>query len=658
MNILSSSVQNISGIGPKYSFLLSKYNIFTFRDLLFTLPNLYTQIPIITQLNMNNINEEVAIRASIIRVISTSSKRYILECKLENQLIRAYFFTKPIRILYKPNTKIILWGKVSLQNNVFEFSHPKWSLTSHKDQIFEIHYASGIPSYLMKKAIPVILDMLALKEWIPQALLQKYQWPNFKTSMQVVHGLIEEKDVNIEIAKQRLAFDESFAYHLSIQKSLQNLDNNNYKVKEHNIDNIICSLPYKLTSSQNQAWQEIKADLHNFSKMVRLLYGEVGSGKTCIAMLAATYVYKNNQQVALMVPTEILAQQHYNSFQSLIPDIPMYLLTRTIKNKAKILKELETKSSYIVIGTHALLQQKINMQNLGLIIIDEQHRFGVLQRALLDFKSNKANILLISATPIPRTLRLGLLGSVPISYLTDMPHSNPKPKIEILDYTKISTVLDKMHQIISNEQAVFWVCSLINDSNTNNNRISITQRFEFLQQHFSNKVRYIHGQMKAQEKESTMQSFMLKEFNILLSTTVIEVGVHVPHATLIVIDNSEHFGLAQLYQLQGRVGRANIPGTCILLKSKNISSLATKRLQALQNSKSGIELAQQDMYIRGFGDLCGTQQSGNATFRCIDLNKQSNILQLAYEHATKTDLNQESIFELIDLFGNLHSFAA
>ena len=448
---------------------------------------------------------------------------------------------------------------------------------------------------------------------------------------------------------QRLAFDEIFSTFLvnsEIRKKIKKIKKKKKFLDKAKQNKIINKLDFTLTNDQKKTLEEINNDLSSTNKMFRLLQGDVGSGKTIVSLLAAYNSINSGFQVAVMAPTEILARQHYNFAKKLFPkEINIELISgkSEYKNKKEILKKLSNNEINIIFGTHAIFQKKVNFYNLGLIIIDEQHKFGVNQRKLLSDKGgNNCDVLLMTATPIPRTLTMTLYGDMDLSIIREKPKSR-KP---IKTYSKLESKIDDVIKFIKKElkcdNQIFWVCPLIEESKKIDHS-SAVKKFEFLKKIFPNQVGLLHGKTDNEKKESILNKFLNKNFKILVSTTIIEVGIDFPNANVIIIENANKFGLSQLHQLRGRVGRGNKESSCILMFKSNLSENAKKRINILKESNDGFYISEEDMKIRGFGDVLGFKQSGIKNFKLADPIHNSNLFILAEKEMRRIENSKEDI---------------
>ena len=412
---------------------------------------------------------------------------------------------------------------------------------------------------------------------------------------------------------------------------------------------VLKNFPFNLTDGQKHVLEELKSDILSDKRMFRLLQGDVGSGKTILSFIAASYILDENYQVAFMSPTEILAKQHYvlakKLFSSTNLNIKILTSSTVYKDKKKINEELSTNKIDIVFGTHSLFQKKIKFNNLGLVIIDEQHKFGVKQRMELAKKGGKnCDLLLMSATPIPRTMMLSVFGDMDISRLKEKPKERKEILTLIKPENKISEILPLVKKQLNMNRQVFWVCPLIDES-INLNYSSATKKFNYIKKIFPNDVGLIHGALDENSKKTVLNNFLNKKLKILVSTTVIEVGIDFPDANTIIIENANKFGLSQLHQLRGRVGRGTNQSVCILLYKNNLSENAKKRLKILKSTNDGFIIAEEDLKLRGYGDIIGFQQSGIKSFKFADPIHHKSLFDLAEKNIKNLDIKNIKKFE-------------
>ena len=501
-------------------------------------------------------------------------------------------------------------------------------------------------------------------EWYSEQFLKENNFNKLEQTLKNLHNPITKKDINSNDYR-RLVFDEIFSNLLYLSKSRKIVKVKKIiKVfdKKKVTDIVLKNFSYKLTNGQLKILGEIEKDIKSDRRMFRLLQGDVGSGKTILSFIAASDVVSSNHQVAFMAPTEILANQHYQLAKKLFKgtNVTLNILTgkTNYKEKNKILSMLENKDINFIFGTHSLFQNKIKFSNLGLIIIDEQHKFGVNQRLKLAKKGGKnCDLLLMSATPIPRTMMLSFFGDMDISRLKE----KPKNRHEILTLVKPERKIDEIWPLLKNEismdRQIFWICPLIDESKTLNYS-SVKKKFDQINKIFPSQVGLIHGNLNKEEKNIILNKFLNKKIKILVSTTVIEVGIDFPDANTIVIEDSNKFGLSQLHQLRGRVGRGKNKSICILLYKNNLSANAKERLKILRSTNDGFEIAEKDMSLRGYGDILGFQQSGIKNFKFADPIHHKDLFFLAEKNIKKIEgenfKKYENLLKLYDRAEIIH----
>ena len=524
------------------------------------------------------------------------------------------------------NSKKIISGKME---KLYTITHPDYIADSYADiRNIEPVYplTRGITNRMLINFITKALNYLPdLPEWIEQETLDRNNWLSWKETIINLHNPKNRYDL-VHHA-ERLAYDEFFAYQLQLQMTRYNKQQQKGQAMQGDgllRKYLLDKLPFQLTTGQKQVISEILQDQSKSQKMIRLLQGDVGSGKTVVALFAILNVVECGMQAAFMAPTETLAIQHAEWIQSLVGDkIRVELLTGKSKDKKQISKELASATIKILIGTHALFQDKVTFNNLALVIVDEQHRFGVKQRAKLYNKGDNVDLLLMSATPIPRTLNLTLYGDIDCSILSEKPQNRLPVITSIIKKDNLEKVIDSVSNAINNEAKVYWVCPLIKESEKID-MMAAMERFDHLSSIFREKVGLAHGQMKQQERHDIILKFKSGEIKILVATTVIEVGLDITDANIMVIENAERFGLSQLHQLRGRVGRGNQQSYCILLYN-NASKITYQRLKIIKESNNGFYIAEQDLKFRGGGEMVGYKQSGSPNFRFINLQEESTI---------------------------------
>jgi ATP-dependent DNA helicase RecG len=499
------------------------------------------------------------------------------------------------------------------------------------------------PNVVRKAAEAALTKVPALPEWQDAAWLRQQGWPAFADAVRALHRPETPDAISPETpAWSRLAYDELLAGQLALGlvRANQRRVSGRPSVGTGKLAKKITSaLPYSLTPSQQQAVKEIAADLGKAERMLRLLQGDVGSGKTVVALLAAATVVEAGRQAALMAPTEILARQHFKTMSPLAQAAGLRIAILTGrergKERAAMLEQLAAGELDLLVGTHALFQDEVEFHDLALAIVDEQHRFGVHQRLALARKGEAVDVLVLTATPIPRTLVLTYFGDMDVSQLREKPAGRQPIDTRAVPLSRINDVVEAVGRAIGRGERVYWVCPLVAESEVSD-LAAAEQRFEELRQHFGDTADLVHGQMKGAEKDAAMGRFASGESQLLVATTVIEVGVDVPEATVMVIEHAERFGLAQIHQLRGRVGRGDKRSTCVLLYRAPLGETAKARIEILRETEDGFRIAEEDLRLRGEGDVLGTRQSGDPGFRIARFPLHGELLEPARKDAILT----------------------
>lgn len=671
-NFFFNPVSKVKGIGPKIKKLFNEKKIDTNIDLIFNFP--YGLIDRTHCPKLNNL-EIGKISTIFVKVKKHNFPRIrrlpnTVQCYDETGEINIVFFNSRenyIKEILPINGEVIVSGKVNFYKNKYQITNPDYvTSTNNEEKVTKIMptYASlrGISNKTVNKIYEnIIKDIPDVPEWHRDHIIKNNNWLSFKHSLVQLHNpkKIEDLDKN-SLAYERISFDEIFSNLLIFAQIKKKIANVYKKPKIFSSDlklKLIKNLSFTLTKDQETIIKEIDDSLKSNKKMIRLLQGDVGSGKTIISIITGLNVIAAGYQVALMCPTEILATQHLNLIKSLTKEqnINVEILSSGInkKRQIEIKKEvLEGKINFLI-GTHSLFQETVSFSNLGLIIIDEQHKFGVKQRISLSDKGGEnCDVLLMSATPIPRTLILSTYGDMDISTLKEKPFKKTTIITNIIPENKIPDLINLIKKKIESKQQIYWICPLIEESKKVN-LTPVLERFKYLTKYFPENVIVMHGNLKNEEKNIVMKNFLEKKFSILISTTVVEVGVDNPNANMIIIENSERFGLAQLHQLRGRVGRGIENGECILVYSKSISENGKKRLKILKESNDGFYISEQDLKLRGFGDIIGYKQSGQKDFIVADPMYHSHLFELAKQETdfyTQANLSLEKFNVLLKFF--------
>jgi ATP-dependent DNA helicase RecG len=654
---LLSDLTKLTGVGKKTTEILKKKKINNIFDLLWRLPKSYTDRSLTSKVNELQIGK--------IQTIRIVPKKYIfpriknlpnrVNCEDETGKIDCVFFNSYegyIRKILPLEQEITISGKINNFKNKYQITNPTY-VSKDSKLIEAVHnkysLTDGINEKLYNKIINQILKNLPLlDEWHEKRILKIFNNESWNLSIIKLHDPKNIANYKSDFYR-RLAFDEifsSFLVNSEIRKKIKRIKKSSKKFSIKPYEDTINKLNFNLTNDQNKSLNEINKDLSSKNKMFRLLQGDVGSGKTIVALISALNVIESNFQVALMAPTEILARQHYLLAKKLFPNnINIKLLSSKSESleRKKIIKSLENSETNMLFGTHAIFQKKIIFKKLGYIIIDEQHKFGVRQRKLLSDKGGKnCDVLLMSATPIPRTLTMSIYGDMDISIIREKPNNRKEIKTYSKLETKMEDIIKFVKKTINEGGQVFWVCPLIEESKKLDHQSSV-KKFEFLNKLFKNKVALLHGKIDIEEKEKILNDFLKKKYSILVSTTIIEVGIDFPNANLIIIENANKFGLSQLHQLRGRVGRGSKQASCILMFKSNLSENSKKRIKILKNSNDGFKISEDDMKLRGFGDLLGFKQSGLKNFRLADPIHNHDLFLLAEEEIKRIEDNNLDI---------------
>ena len=654
---LLSDLKSIKGVGLKTSNLLKRKKINSIFDLLWKLPKSYTDRSLSSKIKDLKIDEIQTItiipqKYSFPRVRNLPNR---VLCKDETGEIDCVFFNSYegyIRKILPIGKEVTISGRIKYFRNKYQLTNPKYisedsSIIKQKHNTYSL--TEGISEKVYNKIIfQIIKNLPQIDEWHSKDILKNFGNIGWNDSIKKLHDP-ENIGKFKENFYQRLAFDEIFSTFLvnsEIRKKIKKIKKTKKKFDIKKQGEIISKLDFFLTNDQTKTLNEINKDLCSDNKMFRLLQGDVGSGKTIVALLSAFNTISSDFQVAVMAPTEILARQHFLLAKKIYPkNIKIELLSgkSSYKDKKKILNKLIKKEIDIIFGTHALFQKKVEFKKLGLIIIDEQHKFGVSQRKKLSDKAGKdCDVLLMTATPIPRTLTMTIYGDMDLSIIREKPN-NRKP---VKTYSKIESKIEDVIKFIKKEiqlgNQIFWVCPLIEESKKIDHSSAI-KKSEYLKKIFPNEVYLLHGKTTIEEKEKILNKFLRNEFKILVSTTIIEVGIDFPNANVIIIENANKFGLSQLHQLRGRVGRGNKESSCVLMFKSNLSENAKKRINILKDSNDGFKISEEDMKLRGFGDILGFKQSGIKNFKLADPIHNHNLFILAEKEIKRIENEKEDI---------------
>tara|TARA_E500000178_G_scaffold345303_1_gene394933 strand:- start:3432 stop:5486 length:2055 start_codon:yes stop_codon:yes gene_type:complete len=652
-NFIFQEVNELKGVGTKLSRYLKNKKIEKIKDIILHLPYSETDRSKISELDQLEIGKIQTIKVIVKKLnfprIRNLPNRIICEDNT-GKIDIIYFNSREgyLRKIFPLNETVIISGKVNFFRNKYQITNPDY-VTSIDNQEY---VTKNIPKYNLTKGInekkyrqiseQVTQNLPVIEDWLSEKFIKQNNLLNWNDAIKKLHNSDESKNNNSK-SYRRIVFDEICANFLTLSESRKRIK----KEKKNKIFNeilakrIIKQLPFQLTKSQKKVLDEIKIDLKSNERMFRIIQGDVGSGKTIVSLITMANVIEAKYQCALMGPTEILSLQHYELAKKIFKNSSIkveFLSGKTdpIK-KREILSGIKNGEINLLIGTHALFQKKINFKKLGFVVIDEQHKFGVKQRSELAQKGgSNCDVLLMSATPIPRTMMMSNYGDMDISKITEKPAHRKKIITISKPEKKIQELWPFIKKQVNEGNQIFWVCPLIEESQFLDFS-SAKRKFDLINKKFPNLVGLIHGSLKKEEKENIIKSFLKKKIFILVSTTVIEVGIDFPNANLIVIENANKFGLSQLHQLRGRVGRGTKQGMCMLLFKEGLSKNAVKRIKILKSSDDGFYIAEEDLKLRGFGDLTGYQQSGNKNFKFADPIIHEDLFKLAEKYIYQTD---------------------
>ena len=676
---LSDPITSLTGIGPRLQEKLMRIGINRIQDLLFHLPYRYIDRTRLISLGELKAGEDAYFQGEIELTQIRYGKRRSLLCRISDgtgaAILRFFYFSKSQQNKLQRGQLIRCYGKVRRGSSSLEIVHPEYRLLeSGVDVELEKQLTAVYPSTeglqqprirkLIEQALVILnSDKKNINELLPQEILLEQDLPTLADALEYVHrapitadlqSLIDEK----HHTQNRLIIEERLAHKLSILELRNELKKEKSPVfnkSQYLVPEFLKKLSFELTNAQKNAFNIIASDLNANSAMLRLLQGDVGSGKTVIAALATLQAIEQNYQVAIMVPTELLAEQHYKNFsvwfESL--NIETVLLTGKLKKSIRniIEEKLKNKKSIVVIGTHALFQESIIFSKLGLVIIDEQHRFGVHQRLALIEKGKQydeyPHQLIMTATPIPRTLTMTAYADLDHSIIDELPPGRIPVNTSVHSNQRRNEIIDRIKNVCDEGRQVYWVCTLIDESESLQCETVVATSEHLKQKLKKINIGLIHGRMKTNEKETIMKDFKRGKINLLVATTVIEVGVDVPNASLMIIDNAERLGLSQLHQLRGRIGRGNEKSHCILIYQSPLSNLAKERLEIMRTTNDGFVIAEKDLELRGPGEVLGTRQAGIPDFRIANLKSDSYLLSKIQRIATQLIENNPKNVELL-----------
>jgi ATP-dependent DNA helicase RecG len=662
LNPLFVPVTNLAGVGPKqdklFRYLLGRSETPRLVDLLLHLPASVIDRRARPKIRDAVPGTVVTLEVTVDRHRPTPPRNpraphLVYASDDTGDVVLTYFRAQPgyVEKLLPVGSKRYVSGTAQMYDGTLQITHPDrvvdeagFAKLSGIDPVYPL--TEGLALGSLRRAMAQALQKLpALPEWLSPEVIRRCKFPPISEALNHVHVPVELTDILPDGPYwSRLAFDELLAGQLAlalVRAQLRRPAGDRHAGDGHLRKKIIDALPYALTASQRQAVAAITDDLRQPVRMLRLLQGDVGSGKTVVALLATAAVAEVGKQAALMAPTEILARQHIKTITPLAERAGLRVAILTGREKGRerreLLTRLEASEIDLVVGTHALIQDDVVFKSLALAVVDEQHRFGVRERLALTAKGDAVDVLVLSATPIPRTLVLTYFGDMDVSELREKPAGRQPIDTRTLPASRLNEVIDAVGRALSTGKRVYWICPLVEESEAEGieHLTDATQRFESLQKRFGDRVGLVHGQMKGAEKDRVMAQFALGEIGLLVATTVVEVGVDVPAATIMVIENAERFGLAQLHQLRGRIGRGAEASTCLLLYKEPLNEMSKARLKVIRETTDGFRIAEEDLRLRGEGDVLGIRQSGLPGYRIARSEVHGQLITQARDEALR-----------------------
>jgi len=654
----SNSLLSLRGVGPKVAEKLQRLDIHNQHDLLFHLPLRYQDRSHVYPIGSLRAGMECQVTGEIqLSDIKYARSRMLLTRLSDGTgfiTLRFFHFSNAQKNQLKRGARILCFGEVRRGKSGFEMAHPEYQFLKHDEEIVLDESLSpiyptteGVHQLTLRNVMSQVIDKvkndeLIIKNLIPDNVLDKSRWPELKDALLYIHhppldaGLEELSDGN-HVTQQRLIIEELLAHHLSMRQlrvAMQKEKAPLFEKKKDLISGFLSALPFELTAAQKRVAEDIYFDLKNPSPMQRLLQGDVGSGKTVVAALAMLIAVESGFQAAIMAPTELLAEQHFQNFKAWLEPLGLNViwLSGKLKTAAKreALAKINSAEGDIIVGTHALFQEGVEFYKLGLIVVDEQHRFGVHQRLALREKGCQKDgyphQLIMTATPIPRTLAMTAYADLDCSIIDELPPGRIPVETVVIPESKRDAIVQRVEQACADGRQIYWVCTLIEESESLQAQAAEDTATLLAEALSDVRVALVHGRMKTEQKEKVMAMFKAGEVDLLVATTVIEVGVDVPNASLMIIENAERLGLSQLHQLRGRVGRGSAESACVLMYHGALSDNAHERLAIMRETNDGFEIARKDLDLRGPGEVLGTKQTGLMQMRIADLQRDQALI--------------------------------
>ena len=667
MTTPSNSLLNLKGVGPKVAEKLQRLDIHNQGDLLFHLPLRYQDRSHIYPMGSLRVGMECQVKGEVqLSEIKYAGRRMLL-CRISDNTgfitLRFFHFSNAQKNALTRGAKILCFGEVRRGKMGFEMAHPEYKILKENEEIVLDERLSpiyptteGVHQLTLRNVMSQVINKLEknelqLTDLIPPALLEQYKFSTLKEALLYIHhppidAQIEALSKGEHFTQKSLIFEELLAHHLSMRQLRIEMEQEKSPQLKSNKDlmsGFLSALPFELTAAQQRVVQDINFDLDKSNPMQRLVQGDVGSGKTVVAALAMLKAVEAGYQAAIMAPTELLAEQHYQNFKNWLEPLGLNVVWLSgkmkVAEKRTALEKINSLKGHVVVGTHALFQEGVTFNKLGLIVVDEQHRFGVHQRLSLREKGQseegQPHQLIMTATPIPRTLAMTAYADLDCSVIDELPPGRIPVETVVIPESKRTAIVQRVETACKEGRQIYWVCTLIEESETLQAQAAEETANLLAEALIDVRVALVHGRMKAEQKEKVMSAFKAGDVDLLVATTVIEVGVDVPNASLMIIENAERLGLSQLHQLRGRVGRGSQESACVLMYHGTLSSNARERLSIMRETNDGFEIARKDLEIRGPGEVLGTKQTGILQMRIADLQRDQGLIPKVAEMANQ-----------------------